>query len=239
MAGWRALEGWRACAGWRPGVGRWRALRGWWLELPAWWRAAGGALPYPALLVAGTLALRGRPPGTRTRWLRYASTDLANLADHPVRCLAASAVLCEGDLIAWTVLALLGMAAVARRLGAWRCLLLVSGVHVLATYVSQGLVAYRIGTGALPASARVMSDVGPSYAVVAALVAAIGYGTRGGRVAGALGFAVLAPSLFTGLPDLDVAAVGHVTSIALALLLGWALSRTGRWWPSADSNRGP
>lgn len=206
---------------------------------PVWWRVAAEALPYPLLLVAGTLLWRDRPPEARARWSRYASTDLVNLADHPVRSLAASAVLCERDLLGWTVLAVLGLAAVGRRFGAGRGLLLASAVHVLATSVSQGLVAYRIGTGALPASARVTTDVGPSYLVVAALVAAIGYGTRGGRVVGALGFGVLAPSLFTGLTDLDLAAVGHLAAVVSALALGWVLTRAVSWWPSADSNRGP
>ena len=183
------------------------------------------ALPYPLLLTAGTLLLRLQPSTKREAWLRYISTDLTNLNDHPLLSLVLSAGVCDVDLLAWTILGLAGLTALGLRLGAGRALALAFGVHVLATLGSQGLVAHRISTGALPVSARVMSDIGPSYLVVAALVAALGYGTRGGRVTGAVGFAVLAPSLFDGLGHGEVAAVGHVLSIALALVLPWPLWR--------------
>jgi hypothetical protein len=187
------------------------------------------ALPYPLLLAAGTLVLNHQSSTEREAWLRYISTDLANLGDHPLSSLVLSAGVSEENLLAWTILGLAGLTALGLRLGAGRALALAFGVHVLATLGSQGLVAYRISTGALPASARVMSDVGPSYLVVAALVAALGYGTRGGRVTGALGFAVLAPSLFDGLWHLEIAAVGHVLSIVLALVLPWPLRRACPW----------
>ncbi|HEY6795792.1 MAG TPA: rhomboid-like protein [Kineosporiaceae bacterium] len=201
-------------------------------------RAVLTALPYPLLLVAGTLSVDALPDRSREAWLRYVSTDLANLGDHPLPCLLLSAFVTEGELVAWAVLGLAGLAALGVRFGAWRALTLAFAVHLLATLVSQGLVAYRIGTGALPGSDRLMSDIGPSYVVVAALVAALGHGTRWGRVVGAVGFAVLAPSLFGGLADLDVAAVGHVVSVALALVLGWPVA----WWaaaPAGTSGPGP
>jgi Rhomboid-like protein len=207
-------------------------------------RALLAATPYPVLLAAGTLVLNAQPASRRAAWLAYASTNLANLSGHPLRSLVLSALVCEGDLVAWVLLGLAGLAAAGLRFGAWRALVLAVAVHVLATFASEGLVAYRIGTGALPRTARVISDVGPSYLVVAALVMAIGYGTRGGRIIGALGFGLLAPSLFDGLGELDVAAVGHVVSIGLVLALGWPVARWARTagrreWPSADSNRGP
>jgi len=218
-----------------PATGRrpwapWAALRAARGALPAALLAALlAALPYPVLLAVGTALLNAQPARRRAAWLAYASTDLANLSDHPVTALLLSAFVTEGDLLAWTVLALAGLGVLAWSRpwpGAlWRPPVLAFAVHVLATGVSQGITAHRIATGGLPPGARVMTDVGPSYLVVAALVAAVGYGTRAGRLVGALGFGVLAPSLFTGLGDLDVAAVGHVASIALALPLGALLVR--------------
>ena len=205
--------------------------------MTAWLSALLAASPYPVLLLVGTVLLDARPAADRARWLAWASTDLTGLADHPVQALLASDVVTEGDLAAWLVLALAGLTALARlrpgppgRLrptlaAGWRPLALGLAVHVLATGVSQGITAWRVAAGSLPASARVMTDVGPSYLVVAVLVAAVAYGTRAGRVAGALGFGVLAPSLFGGLTDLDVAPVGHVASIALSLALGAVLVR--------------
>jgi hypothetical protein len=188
--------------------------------------AAAAALPYPLALVAGTLALDARPADGRTRWLDYASTDLANLADHPVRAMLLSACFAEGNLLAWSLLALVGMGALGWRWGVWRPQVLVLAVHVLATLVSQGITAVRIAHGALPESARSAHDVGPSYVVVAALIGAVGYGTLVGRILAALGFGLLVPSLFGGLTSLDVAAVGHLASVVLALTLGRVLLRT-------------
>jgi hypothetical protein len=206
-----------------PNSATWRA----WARGPAA-RAIVAALPYPLLLVAGTVLLDARPAARRDAWLDRLSTDLANLADHPLRSLLLSAFVAEGDLVAWSVLALAGLAALGRRIGARRALTAAFAVHVLATLASQGLVAVRIGAGDLSASARVMSDVGPSYVVVGALVAAVAYGTLGGRVVGAVGFGVLSPSLFEGLLQLDVAAVGHLSSVVLAPLVTWPLARIHR-----------
>lgn len=180
---------------------------------------------YPALLVIGTLALRAQPPGRQRAWLAWLSTDLHNLASHPVRSLLGSGLVCEGDLVAWTVLALIGLAGVGARFGAPLAAGLVIAVHVLATLASQAVIGYRIGTGRVPATARVMTDVGPSYLVVAALIAALLYGRRPAKVAAGLGFALLAPSLFGGLAEFEVSAMGHVASIVLAALLGAAAAR--------------
>jgi hypothetical protein len=195
-------------------------------------RSAAGvllrALPYPALLAGVTLLLDTWPADRRAELIADWSTDLANLADHPARAMLLSGLVAEGDLVPWALLALAGLAALGTRLGAARAVALAAAVHVLATLASQGLVLARIRAGALPPSARVMSDVGPSYVVVAALVAAAAYARGAARVVAVLGFAVLTPSLFTGLPDLDVAAVGHVASIGLALGLGAVAARVLR-----------
>jgi hypothetical protein len=96
---------------------------------------------------------------------------------------------------------------------------------VIPTLVSEGILAYRIHAGAAPDADRHLMDVGASYIVVTALVAGIAYGTWPGRVVSAIGFLLLSPHLFGGLQHLDVAPVGHVCAIAVALGLGWPLKR--------------
>jgi hypothetical protein len=187
---------------------------------PAWLVAVLAASWYPIALLVGTVVIQAQPAGRRRQWLAWLSTDLHNLSGHPVGALLGSALVCEGDLVAWMVLALAGLTGLGLRIGGWAAAGLALGVHVAATLVSQGLVAIRIAEGQLPASARVMSDVGPSYLAVAALIGALVYGPLVGRVLGGLGFALLAPSLFGGLGELEVSSVGHVASIVLAVLLG-------------------
>src|SRR5664279_3778781 len=132
---------------------------------PAWLVAVLTASWYPIVLLVGTLVIQAQPADRRQQWLAWLSTDLHNLSTHPVGALLGSALVCEGDLAAWMVLAMAGLTGLGLRIGGWAAAGLVLTVHVLATLVSQGLVAIRIAQGHLPASARVMSDVGPSYLV--------------------------------------------------------------------------
>ena len=189
-------------------------------DLASLWPAAA----YPAALAAGSLTLRSGGPDRRSAWLGYASTNVANLGDHPVRALLASAVLVEGDLFVWVLLAALGLAGVARAAGPWWAVGVATTAHVLGTAVSEGSLAVRIDRGLVPAAARHIVDVGPSFVVVATLVTTIVAGAGlAWRVAAALGFGLLVPSLFDGLTEGDVAAVGHVVSIGVGLAAGAVL----------------
>jgi hypothetical protein len=49
-----------------------------------------------------------------------------------------------------------------------------------------------------------------------------------GRIACAIGFAIVAPDCFNGLAQLDVAAVGHTCAAATAIGLGWVLRTRSR-----------
>jgi hypothetical protein len=217
-------------------------------------RLLAAALLYPLALRVTTWVLAAQPTARQRAWLDYASTSLDNLADHPVPAMVLSAVLTDGEVWPWVALAAVGVWAAGRQLGGLTVLGLAFAVHVLATAVSQGLVAYRIAAGALPPSARQLLDVGPSYLVTAALVMGAAFGYRWLRLASALGLGVLLPTLLDGLTSLEVSAVGHVASMVLGLVLGWTASRwrpdkgpgpaagvpgRGLGWPSADSNREP
>ena len=204
----------------------------------AWWRRwlnwdsaldrYGVAVGYATGLGLATVALQAQSAPVRARWLEWASTNLANAPHHPIGALVVSAFLTEGDVLGWLALSLVALGCLGYVLGAWRTAVLVAAAHIIGTVLSEGILAYRIGTGALPDSYRYIRDVGPSYVVVGALVAGIGYGRWPGRLLCAGGFVILAPSLFGGLFQLEVSAVGHVGAILVAVPLGGLLRRARR-----------
>jgi hypothetical protein len=189
-------------------------------------RTATVALCFAGTLAVTTLVLANLSAATRRSWLAWVSTNLANLHDRPLVVLVASAFLVDGDAVAWMALALVGLFATSRALGNVRTVVLVATAHVVGTLVSEGILAYRIANGAAPATDRFLLDVGPSYVVVCALVAAIAYGTWPGRIASAVGFALAAPQLFEGLTRFEVAAVGHTCAVLVALAVGYPLARS-------------
>jgi hypothetical protein len=191
-------------------------------------RRWGVAVGYTAVFAVTTAVYLSRSAATRRAWSAWTSTNLVNLRHHPVAAMVTSGLFSDGDLVAWTVLALVGLGVVNWSLGNWRTALLVVAAHVGGTLVSQGILAYRIASGAAPDGDRLLIDVGPSYVVACALVAGALWGAGWSRLAAAIGFALLAPSLFGGLPGLDVAAVGHVCAVLTAVVLGWPLWRAAR-----------
>jgi hypothetical protein len=183
-------------------------------------------LGFSGLLVIVSLVDLANPARTRHAWREWASTNLTNLGHHPLASLVFSAFLPDGDTLVWIVLSLVGLAATGWVLGSARTALLAVTAHLLGTLVSQGILAWRIAAGAAPQQARHIVDVGPSYIVVCALVAAIAYSTWPGRLLSAAGFALIAPYLFYGLGDWGVAEVGHACAVVVGLVLGY-LVRAG------------
>ncbi len=157
--------------------------------------------------------------------LRWASTNVHNLARDPVGCLIASAFFPSEFLWAWPALIALAMFGACKVLGNWRTAVVCAAGHVIGTLVSEGIVAYRIAHGDLPASHKFIIDVGPSYVVVAAIAVAILFGGWLGRPAAVLDFALLifVGDIFAGLGQLYVSAVGHLTALLVGGLLGGLL----------------
>jgi hypothetical protein len=166
----------------------------------------------------------------RDGWVAYLSTNLVNLADHPVRSLVGSAfVTDDGTVASWVVLAFVGLATAGDALGNVRLAALLAGGHVLGTLVSEAVLGVQVRAGVMPVAARSIVDVGPSYVVAPALVLGLLLGrTLVGRAASGLGLALLAPHLFGGLLRLEVSSVGHVVAIGVALLAGPALAADSR-----------
>lgn len=178
-----------------------------------------------ALCVVSSVYSCALGPSGRRSVVAATATNIANLESDPLGSLVASAFVAESALWAWVPLAVLGLFPLVRRLGNLRALLLVASAHVAGSLLSEGLLAWRISAGAEPSSMRFLDDVGPSYVIASALLVTVVYGRAGRvwRVLAAVGLVLLAPSLFSGLDHLDVAAVGHVVSMTTGIALAWAL----------------
>jgi hypothetical protein len=192
--------------------------------------AGSAAGIFVVLLLAAAVTMQLVPVEARTAVVGWSSTNLRNLADHPAGALVVSAFVgSEGnELAAWCVLAVIGLASTAWRFGIARTLVVVGGAHVIATYLSQGILAIQLATNHARADLVSMSDVGPSYVVVAGLAAGVAFGPPWGRLFSLAGLVFVGPYLFTNLTALDVTAVGHAVSIVSAVLIGYLISRKHR-----------
>jgi hypothetical protein len=192
-------------------------------------------------------------PAGRRAFVAVTATNLANLRTDPLGTLVASAFVSETVPWLWVAFAIVGLFPLAHRFGNLRALLLLFAAQVIGTLISEGLLEWRISTGVVPASMRLLDDVGPSYVIAAALAATIVYGaepavrtgrrghwlfdrvpSRWWRVLAAVGLIVIAPSLFEGLDRLEVAAVGHVVAITTSVLVGLRL-RSSESRPAAGT----
>jgi len=166
-------------------------------------------------------------PSAQASLTAWATTSVANLEHEPVGPLVVSAFIGPGDYLVWPVLIAVAMFGANRALGNARTALICAAGHVIGTVVSEGIIAYRVDVGQLPPADRYLTDVGPSYVVVSAIVIAVACGTWLARVAAALDFAVLVfgGDIFGGLSHADVSAVGHLTALltaaaGVALIIG-------------------
>jgi len=192
----------------------------------------GFACAYLACFVAAELVYTLLSPAAQARLIAWASTDVANLEHEPAGPLVVSALITPGHFAAWPVLIALALFGANRALGNVRTALVCLAGHVVGSLVSEGIVAYRVDVGQLPAAARYLPDVGPSYVVVSAIVIALACGSWPARVLAAVDLALLVfpGDIFGGLSQLDVAAVGHLTAMltaatATALILARGRSR--------------
>jgi len=209
--------------------GRWRPDR-------AVFRRYAFAWAYLASYLAAELVwvlLTPRAQATLTAW---ASTNVADLEHEPIGPLVLSAFIGPGYLLLWPVLIALAVFGASRAFGNARTALICVAGHVVGSLVSEGIVAYRVDAGQLPVTDRYLTDVGPSYVVVSAIVIAVMCGTWLARAAAALDFAVLVVGghIFGGLSHLQVSAVGHLTAlVTAAAAVTLTLARRGRTAPEA------
>ncbi|MFJ1704280.1 rhomboid-like protein [Kitasatospora sp. NPDC088346] len=138
------------------------ALRAVW----RWIRAAPGTYVWLLLLAITSLIVTTMEPSSLDWFLARRSTNLDQLRSRPVRALVASAIWTEqADFFFYFVVFNLVHVPVERWLGTARWLTVALTAHVLATLISEGVVALGVGTGRLPASMADTVDVGVSYAL--------------------------------------------------------------------------
>jgi hypothetical protein len=200
-----------------------------------------------AFCVVSAVYAYGLGPADQRSFVASTATNIVNLQTDPLGTLVASAFVAEAAPWIWVAFAVVGLFPVAHRFGNLRALVLLAGAQVIGTLISEGVLAWRISTGALPESMRLLDDVGPSYVIASALIATILYGaepairaarhahwlfdrvaSRWWRIGAAVGLALLAPHLFQGLERLDVAAVGHTVAMVTGAGLGLLLLRLER-----------
>jgi hypothetical protein len=182
---------------------------------------------YLAVFCAAEIVYALLPGHDQSALIAWASTNVHNLAHNPLGCMIASAFFATGAFTAWPLLIALGMAGANGVLGNWRLAVTCIAGHVIGTLVSEGILWYQIAHATRPTADRFITDVGPSYIVVAAIAVGLLWGSWAGRLAAAVSFGVLVfvGQIFSGLSHLDVSAVGHVT----ALLTGSALGSFLAW----------
>jgi hypothetical protein len=157
-------------------------------------------------------------PDAQARLIAWASTNVANLEHEPLGPLLVSAFVTPGFFAAWPVLIVLAVFGANRALGNARAALVCLAGHVIGSLVSEGIVAYRIDAGHLSVANRHLTDVGPSYVVLSAVVIALACGGWLARALAAVDLVVLVfpGQIFGGLSHLDVPAVGHLTAALTA-----------------------
>jgi hypothetical protein len=196
------------------------------------------AISYLVAFTAGEIVYVALPASDRAGYVSWASTSVHNLEHDPVGSLVVSAFVTTGSLLAWPILISLAMFGANHLLGNWRTALTCAAGHVIGTVVSEGVVAFRVAHGSLPAADRYLIDVGPSYVVVAAIAVALLHGGKLARPAAALDLLLLifVGQIFAGLTRLQVSAVGHLTALIVGAVLGSFLlarrSRSGKAAPT-------
>jgi hypothetical protein len=199
------------------------------------------AWAYLACYLAAELVWVLLTPHAQATLTAWASTNVANLEHEPIGPLVLSAFVGPGYLLVWPTLIALAVFGANRALGTARTALICVAGHVIGSLVSEGIVAYRVDVGQLPVTDRYLTDVGPSYVVVSAIVIAVVCGTWPARAAAALDFAVLVVGghIFGGLSHLDVSAVGHLTALITATAaVALTVARRGRIVPEAVPDPG-
>jgi hypothetical protein len=172
---------------------------------------------FVALLAVAEIVYATLTQPAARRLVEWASTNVDRLRAEPVGPMIMSAFVVQEDPLPWLLVGGAAFAVVEWRLGWWRALVTALAAHVIGTLVSEGIVWWRVRHGTLPASALRQLDVGVSYVVVGLLAAVVVVGPRIARIVAVGLLVALSPALLEGLTGLEVAAVGHLTSVALGL----------------------
>ncbi len=131
-----------------------------------WIRSAPGTYVWLLILAATSFVVARLDPHTLHWFLARRSTNLDQLRSRPVHALLASAIWTEqANFLFYFVVFNIFHAPAERWLGTRRWLTVALTAHVLATLISEGVVAWGVDHGRLPDSLATVVDVGVSYAL--------------------------------------------------------------------------
>jgi len=210
-----------------------RAARG----VQSYVRSAPGTYLWLLILLITTIILRHVSPGTAHWILERRSTNIHYLLQDPVRVLIQSALWIDGgSWLFYVALYTLFHAQAERWLGTGRWLAVAFLCHMLATYVSEGVLAWAIHNGPVAESKRFTLDYGVSYAL-AGVIAVLTYWWPRGWMRWVYAAAVLVfygQAMLRGRTFTDV---GHFTATLVGLGC-YPITRVrvspmarGWWWP--------
>jgi rhomboid family protein len=198
-------------------------------------RNAAQLLPWPTvtplatamvvLLLTTALLLRTHP-GDVGSVVAWASTNLHNLAHHPVAALLVSMFVVTGTLLPELLVVAVSFAVLERAVGALRTAVIALTGQVVATLLTE----YGADLGArwhlLAASSADRPDVGVSYVMYAVLAASVLLLVGRARLVGvlAVGVCVLVPFLIAP----GMTSTGHVLAVAVGAATMALMQRHGR-----------
>jgi hypothetical protein len=198
-----------------------------------WIRSAPGTYIWLTALFVTTVVVHQMSPDFEEDFLRQHSTNIHELVRDPVRVLISSAFWIDsGKWLPYAFLFTVFHARAERWLGTLRWLAVAALAHILATLVSEGVLAWAVRHGQAPTSAVHTLDVGVSYALAGVVAVLTYHAPRPLRYVYL--FAVLVVygiPLITGRTFTDL---GHITAVLIGLAC-YPLTR-GRTKPPPRSN---
>ncbi|MFC9856808.1 MULTISPECIES: rhomboid-like protein [unclassified Streptomyces] len=200
----------------RPAGSRATTVRAARTALRRWITTAPGTYVWLAILFATTVVMHRMSPDFEEDFLRQRSTNIHELSQNPVRVLVSSALWIDGGRwLPYAVLFTVFHATAEHWLGTLRWLTVAAVAHVLATLVSEGVLAWAVRHGHAPQSSVNTLDIGVSYALAGVVAVLVYRVPRPWRHVYA--FAVL---VFYGIPLVtgrSFTDLGHFTAVLIGL----------------------
>lgn len=180
-------------------------------------------------VVAATATVAWISPRTNERLYDYLSTNLDNLADHPLLALFGSGLLVDGQLLPNLVMALGPMALSEARIGSVATAGIFVAGHVGASLLTARTIRRGLAQEYYPSSVRSDRDVGVSYGSLTIRFALIGEVRPGWPRAVATGSAAawLVATQPWRLPR-DFTSTGHVIAAGLGLVFAGVIATRRR-----------
>lgn len=143
----------------------------------------------------------------------WTSTNVDNLADHPVAAMIGSAFVLPGSAVAELALVAVGLAALERAIGAKRTVVIALAGQVIATLVTEYGAQLAAQAHLIAAAPTDRDDAGVSYVMCAVLAASAMTLPRRNRIAGLLVLVAMVGIPLAWSPSMT--ATGHVLAVAI------------------------